>query len=281
MPAAHFNQRMMVSMSLAALPPLTLVFDLDGTLVDTAPDLIAATNHTLARMGYAPAADDVVRPSVSHGALAMIRAGIGEAARDWPEDKLYGPFEDFISYYQNNISVRSQPFPGVLAALDRAQAAGHRLAVCTNKREALARQLLDSLGLTDRFGAIAGRDTFAVYKPDPGHLLQTLDVVGGSASHAIMVGDSGVDVATAKAAHIGVIAVSFGYSDPPVHTFEPDALIHHYDEFDAALILGRPLPLFRLAMPSLSPAFCHTLRCTMSASSNVGMAFPMERTTQC
>lgn len=215
---------------------LTLVFDLDGTLVDSAPDLIAATNHVLASLDRPPADDHVLRPQVSHGALAMIRAGLGPDARDWPEAQLYPLFETFITYYQANIAVRSRPFPGVLAALDRAQAAGHALAVCTNKREALARQLLGDLGLTVRFCAIAGRDTFPVYKPDPAHLTGTIALAGGIPERAIMIGDSGVDVATAKAARIPIIAVSFGYSDPAVATFEPDALIHHYDDFDAQLL---------------------------------------------
>jgi phosphoglycolate phosphatase len=215
--------------------PLTLVFDLDGTLIDTAPDLIAATNHTLASIGRPPAADDVLRPQVSHGALAMIRAGLGAEAAIWPEPQLYPMFETFIAFYQANIAILSRPFPGLIAALDRADAAGHTLTVCTNKRESLARQLLEDLGLSHRFSAIAGRDTFPVHKPDPGHLTQTIALVGGTPARSIMIGDSGVDVATAKAAHIRVIAVSFGYSDPPVATFEPDALIHHYSGLDGAI----------------------------------------------
>jgi phosphoglycolate phosphatase len=214
---------------------LTLVFDLDGTLVDTAPDLIAATNHVMAGMGR-PAADEaIVRPQVSHGALAMIRTAIGPEANTWPEDRLYPMFETFIAYYQANIAATSRPFPGVIAAMDRAAAAGHILAVCTNKREVLARQLLEQLGLDARFAAICGRDTFPVYKPDPVHLTATIARAGGAAGRAIMIGDSGVDVATAKAASIPVVAVSFGYSDPHVSTFAPDALIDHYDELDAAV----------------------------------------------
>ncbi len=217
------------------MQPITLVFDLDGTLVDTAPDLIAATNHVMSHMGRPTASADVLRPHVSHGALAMIRAGIGDEAIDWPEAQLYPLFDRFIAYYQANIANESRPFDGVVAVLDRAHAAGHVLTVCTNKRESLARQLLVSLGLDHRFAVIAGRDTFPVYKPDPGHLTRTIDLAGGVSRRAIMVGDSGVDVATAKAARVPIIAVSFGYSAPPVASFDPDALIHHYDEFDAAL----------------------------------------------
>ena len=218
-----------------ATQPLTLVFDLDGTLVDTAPDLIAATNHVLAGLGRPQANDALLRPQVSHGALAMIRAGIGAEATGWPEAALYPLFDTFIAYYKANISALSRPFPGLIAALDRAQAAGHTLAVCTNKQESLARQLLADLALKHRFAAIAGRDTFAVYKPDPGHLTGTIAQARGTPARSVMVGDSGVDVATAKAAGIPVIAVSFGYSETAVASFDPDALIHHYDDFDAAL----------------------------------------------
>ena len=212
--------------------PLTLVFDLDGTLVDTAPDLIVATNHVMSALKLPPADEAVLRAQVSHGALAMIRAGIGAEAADWPEARLYPLFDRFITYYKANISAHSRPFPGLMAALDRCEAHGHTLAVCTNKQESLARQLLDDLAMTPRFKAIAGRDTFPVCKPDPGHLTATIAAAGGNPSRAVMVGDSGVDVATAKAAGIPVIAVSFGYSEPAVATFSPTIVIDHFDDFD-------------------------------------------------
>lgn len=220
---------------MTAAAPLTLVYDLDGTLVDTAPDLIAAANHVLASMGRPPARNDILRPQVSHGALAMLRAGIGPDCAAWPEAELYPLFEQFLAYYQANIAVESRPFPGMTASLDRAQAAGHTLAVCTNKREVLARQLLEGLGLADRFAFIAGRDTFPVYKPDPIHLIGTIEGARGARTHAVMIGDSNVDIATAKAASVPVIAVSFGYCEPPVAHFAPDIIIDHYDDFDAAL----------------------------------------------
>ena len=215
--------------------PLTLVFDLDGTLVDTAPDLIAAANHVMASIGRPPGIEAVLRPAVSHGALAMIKAAIGPDTAGWPEERLHPLFSAFIAHYEAHIADTSRPYPGLIAALDRAQARGHALAVCTNKQERLARQLLVALKLDGRFAAIAGRDTFGVYKPDPGHLTQTIGQAGGINTRAVMIGDSGVDVATAKAAGIPVVAVGFGYSDPPVATFAPDHLIHHYDELDAAL----------------------------------------------
>ncbi len=214
----------------------TLVFDLDGTLVDTAPDLIAATRFTVAGLGAACAGDDVLRPMVSHGALAMIRAGLGPVAHDWPEERFYPLLPTFLAYYEANIAVHSRPFPGLDDALDRLSAAGHRLAVCTNKQHSLASKLLGELGLASRFPVVAGRDTFPVYKPDPGHLTSTVLKAGGNPAHAIMIGDSGVDVATARNAGLPVIAVDFGYSDPPVATHDPDILIGHYDQLWDAVI---------------------------------------------
>ncbi|MBX9926579.1 MAG: HAD-IA family hydrolase, partial [Hyphomicrobiaceae bacterium] len=202
----------------------TIVFDLDGTLIDTAPDLIAATNHTLASVGRPPAGMDLLRNAVSHGALAMIRAGIGPDADAWEEERLYPLLPTFLTHYEANIAATSRPFDGLLDTLDTLDDAGYRLAVCTNKQERHAVRLLEALGLADRFAAIAGRDTFPVYKPDPGHLTSTVDKAGGDPRRAVMVGDSGTDVATAKNAGLPVVAVSFGYSDPPVATFGPDAL---------------------------------------------------------
>ncbi len=219
---------------------LTLVFDLDGTLIDTAPDLIRAANHVMASIGRPAGEPARLKPAASHGALAMIRAAIGPECSDWPEERLYPLFDAFIQHYEANIAVDSRPYPGLIAALDRAQAAGHTLAVCTNKREHLAKLLLGELGLASRFAVIAGRDTFAKHKPDPLHLIETIALAGGRPTCAVMIGDSAVDVATAKAADVPVVAVSFGYSDPPVHTFAPDHLIHHYDDLDAALAQVRP-----------------------------------------
>ena len=219
---------------------LTVVFDLDGTLVDTAPDLVAATNHALATIGRPPVADALLLPMVSHGALAMIRSALGTDAGALPEADLYPLFDHFIAYYQANIAVHSRPFPGAVAALDRFAARGCRLAVCTNKREGLARSLLDELGLSSRFAAIAGRDTFPVCKPDPEHLFGTIRLAGGDPRHAIMIGDSSVDIATAKAAGIPIVAVTFGYTATPVAELDPDAMIDHFDELSAAISRVRP-----------------------------------------
>ena len=212
---------------------LTIVFDLDGTLVDTAPDLVAAANHVLEHVGLAPVDAVSLRPYIGHGARYMIETATAAANLDAAAHERL--LERFLDYYSANIAVDSRPFEGAVEALEQFRAAGAKLAVCTNKREAMSRQLLDTLDLSRFFAAIAGRDTFPHSKPHPDHLLGTIDRAGGNAARAVMIGDSRVDIATAKAAHVPVIAVSFGYTDTPVQKFAPDAVIDHYRELAPAI----------------------------------------------
>lgn len=213
----------------------TLVFDLDGTLVDTAPDLAAATNHVLSRIGLQPVAESDIRPFVGHGALAMVEGAAAAQGRNLGQQELYDLFEIFIAHYTANISEHSKPYDGVVAALDQFKARDLRLAVCTNKIEAHARSLLDALDLSRFFNALTGRDSLGVFKPDPKHLTGTITLAGGDARRAIMIGDSETDIRTAQAASIPVIAVDFGYSVEPVAIFAPDAIIGHYDYLPGAL----------------------------------------------
>ena len=127
------------------------------------------------------------------------------------------------------------PFPGLDTALDRLAGEGCRLAVCTNKLEGLSRRLLDALDLSRRFAAVCGQDTFGIQKPDPAILSRTIGAAGGDPGRAVMVGDSGIDIATARAAGVPVVAVDFGYSDPPVAELSPDRLIGHFDALPAAI----------------------------------------------
>lgn len=214
---------------------LTLVFDLDGTLVDTAPDLIHSTNHALASLGHPPVAPAIVRPWISFGARRMIEEALVSLGDSRTAPEIDTALDRFLEFYAANIAVDSRPFPGTVAALDRLAARGVKLAVCTNKRESLTLSLLDALGLTGKFAAIAGRDTFPVSKPHADHLTGAIRLAGGDAARAVMVGDSEVDVATAKAAGIPVVAVSFGYTGIPLDELAPDAIIDHYDELDAAV----------------------------------------------
>lgn len=214
----------------------TIVFDLDGTLIDTAPDLARAVNHVLAGLGHPPVPAPSIRAEVSHGAKEMLRKAVKIAGATLTEadlDRLYQT--ELLTHYAGNIAVDSRPFPGLLAAVEALETAGARLAVCTNKWESLSRQLLSELGLAHRFSAIAGRDTFPVMKPHPDHLLGAIRLAGGDPSRAVMVGDSTTDVRAARAAGVPVIGVSFGYLDVPVADLGADRLIHHYDELLAAL----------------------------------------------
>jgi phosphoglycolate phosphatase len=214
------------------------VFDLDGTLVNTAPDLLDSLNHSLSHGGVASIPEQGFNGVIGHGGRAMIAKAYAAARRALPSDEHERLFNLFVSHYGENIPGRSLPYPGVIAALDRLKAAGYLLAVCTNKTEALSLRLIGALGLTPRFAAICGLDTFGFCKPDPRHLLETIARAGGDPQQAIMVGDSVTDIDTAKAAGIPVIAVDFGYTDRHVREFEPSKIISHYDELTIELAEG-------------------------------------------
>ncbi|MFD0986829.1 HAD family hydrolase [Methyloligella solikamskensis] len=219
-------------MSSSPLAGTTIVFDLDGTLVDTAPDLTNALNRALQACGFPAVQGEAVRASVAFGARAMIAEGLHQV--DAPnehrtEDRIDAMLADFLDHYETNIAVESVPFPGMLETLDELQTAGAILAVCTNKREQLALQLLRSLEMADRFASIAGRDTFAASKPDPLHLTETIAAAGGDPQRAVMIGDSDVDIRTAKAAGIPAIGVRFGYGPADsLAATAPEALIDGY-----------------------------------------------------
>lgn len=215
--------------------PFTVVFDLDGTLIDTAPDLVRATNHVLASIDLPAVEVSDLKNWVGFGARRMIIAGLTHAGQRRSEDEIDRLLEKFLSYYADHIAIDSQPFPGAVRALDRLSEAGATLAICTNKSEALAKQLMQELGLSERFKVIAGRDTYPVQKPDPGHLTGTIRDADGTAGKAVMVGDSLTDIATAKAAKIPVIGVTHGYSDRPIADLGADALISHFDDLDFAI----------------------------------------------
>jgi phosphoglycolate phosphatase len=213
----------------------TVVFDLDGTLIDTAPDLAEATNHVLETLGLARVNELEIRPFVGHGALAMIDGAVKSHGRTLSERELHDLFEVFVVYYTAHIAERSVPYPHVVAALETLRDEGATLAVCTNKIEQQARDVLAALKLEKYFSALTGRDSLGVYKPDPKHLTGTIARAGGRTDKAIMVGDSETDIRTAKAAHVPVIAVSFGYSVDPVASFGPDAVIDDYRDLRAAI----------------------------------------------
>lgn len=213
----------------------TIVFDLDGTLVDTAPDLADATNYVLETLGLARIDELEIRPFVGHGALAMIDGAVKSHGRLLSEAELHGLFEVFLAYYASHVADRSVPYPNVRETLMALRDTGATLAVCTNKMEMQARSVLEALKLDGYFTALTGRDSLAAYKPDPLHLTGTIERAGGDAAQSIMVGDSETDIRTAKAAKVPIVAVSFGYSIDPVASFGPDVIIDDYLELRGAI----------------------------------------------
>ena len=211
------------------MPAPTIVFDLDGTLVDTAPDLIDTLNVILTRHGVAPVAFAQARTMIGAGVKPLLQRGLASKGVTLPPDEIDRLFAEYLDVYAAHIADRSRPFPGAEAALDALAAQGCRLAICTNKLEWLSVKLLKELALASRFAAICGQDTFTMRKPDPDMLRLTIARAGGDTGHAVMVGDSMTDVATARAATIPVVAVDFGYTPVPVTDLGPDRVISSFD----------------------------------------------------
>lgn len=227
---------------LSALAGASIVFDLDGTLVDSAPDLGRVLNLLLAREGLPalPLAD--IRPMVGRGARCLLERGFRAAGESAPDGRLEALVSEFLELYAADIARLSAPFPGVRAAVARLRAAGARLGVCTNKKEGLSRQLLEALDLLSSFDAVLGADSVPARKPDPGHVLAVVAALGGAPGRAVMVGDSAADVNAAKAAEVPVIAVAYGYTDIPARDLGADAVVEHFGEVVpriAALLAGR------------------------------------------
>lgn len=212
-----------------------ILFDLDGTLVDTALDLTATMNVLLKRNGRREVDIADVRNMVGEGARTlMARAWVatGDAAS---ETELDGLFDDFLEYYLAHIADFSVAFPGLEEVLGTLAQSGAKLAVCTNKPEGAAHSLLEKLSLKHHFKAIIGGDSLAQIKPHPAPVLEAIERLGCVPQNAIMIGDSKTDIHAARAANVPVIAVSFGYSREPIHSFEPDILIDHLKELPGAI----------------------------------------------
>ena len=216
-------------------PVRTVVFDLDGTLVDTAPDLVNALNFVLDREGMPSIPLPSARNMIGAGARRMLERGIEADGRDVSVADLDRLTKDFVAYYGDHIAVSSRPFEGLEAALDELSGHGYQFAVCTNKLEWLSKKLLDELGLSARFSAICGADTFGISKPDPAILQQTVARAGGELSGTIMVGDAGPDIGVARRAGVPVIGVEFGYTEVPIAELKPDRLIGHFRDLPGAV----------------------------------------------
>jgi len=222
----------------------TIVYDLDGTLADTAADLMGALNAVLGGQGLAPLPVEQAGSLVGAGARALLQRGFAISGRPLAPATLEVLFGDFLAHYNAHIADLTALYPGVGTALDAFARAGWRQAICTNKMEGSARLLIERLGVADRFAFVCGQDTFGIGKPDAKPLLGAIAASGGLAARAIMVGDSVTDIRTARAAGLPVIAVDFGYTDVPVTELGPDRVISHFDELAAAVAALFPDAVF-------------------------------------
>lgn len=216
-------------------PPLTVIFDLDGTLVYTAPDLTGALNRVLIEEGLCPVSPAETRRMVGRGARVLIENALAAAGASPDQGQVSRLLGRYLAHYKAHLADESAPFEGVRETLEALEALGAVLGVCTNKSVALSEDLLSALDLRRYFSAVLGGDSLEVRKPDPAHLLETVRRAGGRAERAIMVGDSEPDFGAARNAGIPVILVSFGYGDIPAESLGADALVHHYRDMMPAL----------------------------------------------
>lgn len=218
----------------AALEGVTIAFDLDGTLVDTAPDLVGTLNVLLQQENIAPLPLAAARMMIGHGARALIAKGFAAAGAPLDDARLDSLFDRFIVHYREHIADDSAPFPGLVPALERLQAEGAILSVCTNKRTDLSFALLKALGLEHYFKSVVGGDAAPAPKPDAAHLLTAIEAAGGDPARAIMVGDSASDAGAARAAGTPLILVTFGYTETPVEDLGADLVVERFDQIPEA-----------------------------------------------
>lgn len=227
------NQTMLPDFSI--MLPMRLLFDLDGTLLDTAPDLHATLNHCLETAGRPIVTLDSVKHMVGQGARVLLERGM-TATGGMPDTEY---FEDlvtlFFSYYEQHLTDHCYPYDGLLALLPQLKAKNCELAICTNKPEAFALKIIKDLDLASYFPVITGGDSFEMRKPHPGHVLKTLERMTLQTGPAVMIGDTHNDIDAANAAGITSIAVSFGYSDTPAIELGADFVIDHFDELSDVL----------------------------------------------
>ena len=213
-----------------------VIFDLDGTLIDTAPDLVASLNHTIAAADLEPVTYADLTHLVGQGARVMIRRAFELRGQPLSDEAAEPLLQRFLAHYKAEMPGASRPYPGLIEAMERLEEAGMRLAVCTNKLEELAIPLIGKLGLSDRFVTVTGGDTFPVRKPDAGHVLGTIEKAGARPEATVMIGDSINDILAARNAGIPSIAVTFGYSDVPVEDLQPDHVMTHFSELTGELV---------------------------------------------
>lgn len=213
----------------------TIAFDLDGTLVETAPDLIGTLNRMLAARDIPRMPVEAAQHLVGHGALALLRHGFQEAGAAWDEAGAPALLQEFLDDYLLHIADHSRPYEGVVETLDRLEARGALLCVATNKRTDLSVALIEALGLTRHFAVVCGPDRVSARKPDGAHIREAVQKAGGDPARAIMVGDGAPDVQAAKHADVPCILVTFGYTPIPAADLGGDVLIDHFGDVEAAI----------------------------------------------
>ena len=212
----------------------TIVFDLDGTLVDSVPDLAGSLDTLMEERRLAPIGVETARRLIGHGIPNLVRRAFAERGVEWQEEAGAAAVKRFTEIYGARASQETRPYPDVESVLAQLAAQGWRMAVCTNKMERFARQIVDDLGLSRFFAVVAGPDTFGVGKPDPRHLTETATAAGGERP-VLFVGDSEVDIATGKAAGVPVIALTHGYTKTPLDGLGADRLIDAFAELPGAI----------------------------------------------
>lgn len=212
----------------------TIVFDLDGTLVDSAPDLLDGLNVSLAMEGLAPVTLPDMRRLVGGGVRVMLRRGLELRGRSVSEARFAELSAAFIAHYELHIADRSTLYPGVQEVLDAYRAHGARLALCTNKLERLAVQVVEAFGLGEHFAAVCGGDTFPGRKPDPVHLGGTILRAGGELARAVMIGDSVTDLDAARNCRVPCVLMDYGYTDVPAAELGADIVLSDFRDMPRA-----------------------------------------------
>ena len=208
----------------------TILFDLDGTLVNTAPDLMDAHNHVMKKFGHETKKLEDIKSLAGKGAWVMMQRSFKKEVND--EELKKAMTKEFINYYSKNIANHSKPIKGLEEFLEWAKSKKISMAVCTNKQEKLAKDLLEKLNLSDYFEYVAGSDTFAFNKPDPRHLTDVVEIIGGDLKKTIMVGDSEVDEKAAANAKIPFVLVEDGYTEKNINQISHDVSIKNFIGFD-------------------------------------------------
>jgi phosphoglycolate phosphatase len=209
---------------------LTILFDLDGTLVDTAPDLMAAHNHVMKKYGKNEKKLSDIKTLASRGAWVMMQRSFKEEIKDEKTKKMM--VDEFINFYSKNINKKSKPIKGIFEFLNWAKSKNISMGVCTNKREHLAVDLLKKIDMYKYFEYVAGADTFDSNKPDPKHLTNVVEIIGGNLKKTIMIGDSEVDSMSAQNARIPFVLIQEGYTDKTSKEIKHDVLIKDFVNFD-------------------------------------------------